>query len=169
VTGVSRTRLAVVVALAAAAALAGALLLAGGADGDDGRLAWKGKPDLIQPGAPNEHIVYGQIRNDSIEDVDLDYEDVRVLDAGGREVESAVRFIAAFAHGLYPWSQRPEDVGDFERRRLGEIATLKPGQAVPITLSWRVPENGAAAKTVDFGEIELALPRGASTPAAARR
>ena len=54
------------------------------------------------------------------------YQDVRVLDAEGNEVQSAVRFIAAFAHGLYPWSQRPENVGDFERRRLGRSRRSSP-------------------------------------------
>jgi hypothetical protein len=161
----SRTRIAAAVALAAAAALAGVLLLAGGAGGDDGRLAWKGTPDLIQAGG--DRILYGQIRNDSLKDVDLAYQDVRVVDAEGREVQSAVRFIAAFAHGLYPWSQRPENPGDFERRRLGEIATIKPGRSAPITLSWRVPKGGAQPVKVDFGAIEVALPD--VTPVAARR
>jgi hypothetical protein len=156
----SRTRLAVAVALAAAAALAGVLLLARSAGGDDGRLAWNGTPALVQASAPTDRILYGRLRNDSLEDVDLRYQDVRVLDADGREVQSAVRFIAAFAHGLYPWSQRPDDVGDFERRRLGEIATLKPGQAAPITLSWRVPPGARQPVKVDFGTTELALPRG---------
>jgi hypothetical protein len=165
VTRVSRTRLAAAVALAAAAALAGVLLLAGGAGGDDGRLAWKGTPDLIQAGG--DRVLYGQVRNDSLKDVDLSYRDVRVLDADGREVESAVRFIAAFAHGLYPWSQRPKDVGDFERRRLGEIATIKPGQSAPITLSWRVPEGEPQPVKVDFGTAEVSLPD--VTPVAARR
>jgi hypothetical protein len=154
----ARTRLALAVALVAAAGLAAVLVLANGAEGDDGRLAWNGTPDLIRASRPTDHILYGQVRNDSLKDVDLSYEDVRVLDAEGREVRSAVRFIAAFAHGLYPWSQRPKELGDFERRRLGEIATIKPGQTAPITLSWRVPEGGARPVKVDFGPAEIALP-----------
>jgi hypothetical protein len=159
--GLSRARLAIAVALVAAAGLVAVLVFAGGADGDDGRLAWKGTPDLLQAERPTDHILYGQIRNDSLKDVNLDYKDVRVLDTEGREVRSAVRFLAAFAHGLYPWSQRPDPLGDFERRRLGEIATIKPGQAAPITLSWRVADGAAKPSKVDFGEIELALPDGA--------
>jgi hypothetical protein len=162
----TRTRLAVAVALAAAAALAGGLLLAGGAGGDDGRLAWKGTPALIQA-AKTDRVLYGEVRNDSLKDVDLRYQDVRVLDADGEEVQSAVRFIAAFAHGLYAWSQRPKDPGDFERRRLGEIATIKPGQTAPITLSWRVPAGAEQPVKVDFGKAEIALPD--VTPVAARR
>ena len=163
--GVSRTRLAVAVALAAAAAVAGLLLLAGGAGGDDGRLAWKGTPTLIDAG--NDRILYGELRNDSLVEIDLAYEDVRVVDAEGREVESAVRFIAAFAHGLYAWSQRPKNPGDFERRRMGEIATIKPGQSAPITLSWRVPKGDPQPVKVDFGRAELSMPD--VTPVAARR
>jgi hypothetical protein len=156
----TRTRLTVAVALAAAAALAGVLVLVRGAGGDASRLAWKGTPTLVQSSAPTDRILYGELRNDSLENVNLRYRDVRVLDADRHEVQSAVRFIAAFAHGLYPWSLRPKDPGDFERRRLGEIATLKPGQSAPITLSWRVPTGAPQPVTVDFGTIELALPRG---------
>ena len=127
--GVSRARLALAVALVAAAGLVAVLVFAGGADGDDGRLAWKGSPDLIKGERPTDHILYGQVRNDSLKDVSLDYKDVRVLDTEGREVRSAVRFLAAFAHGLYPWSQRPDPLGDFERRRLGEIELALPDGA----------------------------------------
>ena len=47
----------------------------------------------------------------------------------------------------------------FERRRIGEIATIKPGQAVPLTLSWRVPAGGSQPVEVRFDGGTLTLPR----------
>ena len=47
----------------------------------------------------------------------------------------------------------------FERRRLGQIATIKPGQSVPLTLSWRVPEGGSEPVEARFDGGTLSLPR----------
>ena len=47
----------------------------------------------------------------------------------------------------------------FERRRIGKIATIKPGQAVPLTLSWRVPAGGSQPVEVRFDGGTLTLPR----------
>jgi hypothetical protein len=155
----SRQRLAAVTAFAVAAAVAALVLMAGPASGGDDRLlAWKGERTVIQSGPPTDHILGGVIRNDSLRDLDLRAEDVRILGPGGEELRSTARFSHAFAHGLYAWSQRPKDIGDFERRRLGEIVTLKPGQATPLTLSWRIPPGADAPRTVDFGSAALALP-----------
>ena len=137
--------------------VAGAILLTGPSEGGDGDLAW-GKTELLRSGRPTDRILYGTLRSTSLEDVKLDVEDVRVLDAEGDEVRSAVVFLPAFAHGLFPASQQPDRIGDPELRRLGKIATLKPGQSVPITLSWRVPEGGRPPERVDFGPAELDLP-----------
>jgi hypothetical protein len=158
-----RVRLALAGAVVTAAAAAVTLAAAGGAQGGEGAIAWKGAPHVLRSGPATDRVLYGAIRNDSLRDVDLAVTDVEVLDGEGRRLRSDVRFLAAFAHGLHAWSQRPDDVGDFERRRLGEIATLRPGQSAPITLSWRVPAGGAAPAVVDLGPAELDL------PAAARR
>lgn len=153
----SRTRLAGAVAAIAAVLLAVALVLTPGAGGDEGALAWKGKVRILDSGIPTDKILYAEVRNTSIEEVDLKAEDIRALDGDGDALHSAARFIAAFAHGIFPYSDRA-DASTFERRRLGEIATLKPGQAIPITLSWRVPEGGNPPVRVDFGATELDLP-----------
>jgi hypothetical protein len=136
-----RTRLAAAVALLAAAVV-GALLLAGGAQGDDGKLAWK-DAKVFRSGVATDRILAAKVANTSLREVDLDVRNLRVLDAQGAEVRSAARFREAFAHGIFPWSARFEGAyDDFERRRLGEVLTLKPGEAAPITLSWRVGEDG---------------------------
>jgi hypothetical protein len=155
----SRARLAAVVAVVAAAAVAVALVFAGGAGGDDGVLAWKGPVRIFDSGIPTDKILYTQVRNASLQEVDLVAKDVRALDADGDEVFSATRFLAAFAHGIFPYSER-RNAGDFERRRLGEIARLKPGESMPVTLSWRVPKGEKAPVRIDFGPAVLDLPAG---------
>lgn len=153
----SRTRLAGAVAAIAAALLAVVLLLAPWAGEDEGALAWKGKVRIFDSGIPTDRILYAEVRNTSLEDVDLAARDVRALDRDGKALHSAARFLAAFAHGIFPYSDRA-DASSSERRRLGEIATLRPGQAIPITLSWRVPKGGSPPVRVDFGATEVDLP-----------
>lgn len=155
-----RLRLVAAVALVAAAAIAGIVLLAGDAGGRDaGRLEWHGKVHVFDSAIETDEILYSQVRNASLQDVDLDVEEMTVYGADGEPVTASVRYLAAFAHGIYPWSQKPEPLGDFERRRLGEVATLKPGQAVPITLAWRVPKGTPRPTRVDLGPAELQIPQ----------
>ncbi len=47
----------------------------------------------------------------------------------------------------------------FERARIGKIVTIKPGQAAPLTLSWRVPAGGSEPVEVRFDGGSLTLPR----------
>ena len=152
----SRLRIAAGVALVAALALAAVLLLTSGAGGEDaGKLAWKGEVQVFQSGIPTDRILYTQLENASLRDIALDTKTFRLLDEDGTEVRSSVVFLAAFAHGIFPYDS---ELSDFEKRRLGKIATLKPGQAVPITLSWRVPEGGKPPVRADFGTAEIEVP-----------
>ena len=155
----ARLRLVVAVALVAAVAIAATALLTGSAGGDARSLEWQGKVEVFESGVATDEILYSKVRNSSLRDVDLDVEDVRVYDKDGERVQASVRFLAAFAHGIFPWSQKPDRLGDFERRRMGEIATLKPRQAVPITLAWRVPKGAPRPARVDLGPAELQIPR----------
>ena len=159
-TAPARLRLVVAVALVAAVAIAAVALLAGSAGGGQATaLEWQGKVEVFDSGVPTDEILYTKVRNASLRDVDLDVEDVKVYGEDGKQVEASVRYLAAFAHGIFPWSQKPDPLGDFERRRMGEIATLKPGQAVPITLAWRVPKGAPRPARVDLGPAELKIPR----------
>lgn len=154
----TRTRLTAATALVVVVVVGAALLLAGGAQGGEGRLAWQ-DVEVFEASRSTDRILAGKVRNTSLEDIDLDVTDVRMLDASGGEVRSALRFREAFAHGIFPWSQKPDDTGDFERRRLGEVVTIRPGQTAPLTLSWRVPEGGEPPARVDFGPVEIDLPK----------
>jgi hypothetical protein len=144
----------------------GALLLLGDRDGgatqaatDTARLQWKEKPNLILvPELPRDRILTGQLRNASLRAVDLDSKRVQILDAKGRSLRATALFSQSFSHGLYPWSMNVEG-SKFERRRVGKIATIKPGQTVPLTLSWRVPAGGSQPVKVRFDGGTLTLPR----------
>ena len=142
----------------------GGLLLAGDRDGasqaatGSAQLQWKGKPNLILvPELPRDRILTGSIRNASLRSVDLESERVQILDAAGRRLPATALFAQHFSHGLYPWSMHVKG-SKFERRRLGKIATIKPGQAVPLTLSWRLGSAGAEPVEVRFDGGTLALP-----------
>ena len=155
--------LAAIVVLAAGV---GGLLLLGDRDGgttkaatDTARLQWRGKPELILvPELPRDRILTGQLRNASLRAVDLDSERVRILDAKGHALRATALFSRGFSHGLYPWSMNVKG-SKFERRRIGKIATIKPGQAVPLTLSWRVQQGGSEPVEVRFDGGTLSLPR----------
>ena len=154
----SRTRLAAVAALAAAAVVVVALLAGGGEAREV--LAWEGEKTVFQSGKPTDRVLTGKVKNTSLEDVTIDVEDIRLLDDSGREVQSTARFLAAFAHGRYPWSLRGDDpraLGAQERTLIGEMTRLRPGQVAPLTLSWRVPPGGDPPVRVDFGSTSLAL------------
>ena len=144
----------------------GALLLLGDRDGgptlaptDTARLQWKDEPLLIEvPELPRDRILTGQVRNTSLRAVDLEAGRVQILDARGRRLKATALFAQGFNHGLYPPSMKIEG-SEFERRRLGRIATIKPGQSVPLTLSWRVPAGGSQPVEARFDGGSLALPR----------
>jgi hypothetical protein len=148
------------------AAGVGGLLLLGDRDGgatqaatDTARLQWKEKPSLLLvPELPRDRILTGQLRNASLRAVDLDSERVQILDAKGHALKATALFAQSFSHGLYPWSMNVKG-SKFERRRIGKIATIKPGQAVPLTLSWRVPQGGSEPVEVRFDGGSLSLPR----------
>lgn len=156
--------------LVVAAALIGAvavLALLGSRSGSDGaataqapvRLGWLGEPQVFKvPELPRDRILSGQVRNTSTKPVDISVDRVTVVDARGRKVKSSVRFLAAFAHGLYPPTEKIGPGGTFTRTRLGEIAKIKPGAAIPMTLSWRVAPGGSAPVEVRFGGGSLPLP-----------
>jgi hypothetical protein len=143
----------------------GALLLVGERDGAtrvaaaEAQLRWTAKPSLIRvPELPRDRILTGRVRNTSLRAVDLAIERVRVVDGAGRRLRATALFSQHFSHGLYPWSWHVKG-SKFERTRIGKIVTIKPGQAAPLTLSWRVPAGGSEPVEVRFDGGSLSLPR----------
>jgi hypothetical protein len=143
----------------------GGLLLVGDRNGAtqaataNAQLQWKGKPSLILvPSMPRDRILTGSVRNASLRAVDLETARAQIVDAAGHRLKATALFAQHFSHGLYPWSMHVKG-SKFERRRTGKIATIKPGQAVPLTLSWRVAAGGSEPVEVRFDGGTLALPR----------
>ena len=123
------------------------------------RLAWKDAPQMIRVAAlPDDRILTGHVRNTSLRPVDLSVDRIEIVDAHGKRLASTARFLQNFAHGLYPPSMHVKG-GKLERTRIGQIATVKPGQALPLTLSWRLTSATAQPLQVRFGGGSLALPR----------
>jgi hypothetical protein len=158
---VSRLAIAAAVLAVAAMVTGGAVLLAGGQDGRGaqgraGSLIWAQGPRVVTPPTlPTDRVMWGQVRNDGLRDLKLTVDQLRVVDSSGRALKSNGRFLQAFVHGLYGASGDPTDIGDYERRRLGQVLTLKPGRTAPLTVSWR----GPGARRVTIGEIVLPIPR----------
>lgn len=139
--GGSRRRLwaaALAVALAAIALAAVAVSGGGGSGTSAGDIVWHEAPRLITPETlPEERIVTGTVRNDSLRRVDIAAKEFRVVDAGGRPVQSAAILLSGFGRGLYNPVRKPRPLPDAEARRTGLVARLEPGQRVPLTVSWR--------------------------------
>lgn len=156
----TRPVLAVAVLAAAAIVTGAAVLLAGGRDdgpkvGRAGSLIWADGPRVVTPPTlPGDRVMYGQVRNDGLRDIRLTVDELRVVDATGRSLKSNGRFLQAFVHGLYGASGDPTDIGDYERKRLGQVLTLQPGRTAPLTVAWR----GPGARRVTIGDVVLPIP-----------
>ena len=157
----SRVAIAVAVLAVAAMVTGGAVLLSSGRDdgtspGRAGSLIWADGPHVVTPPTlPSDRVMYGQVRNDGLRDMTLKVDRLRVVDRAGHVLKSNGRFLQAFVHGLYGASGDPTDIGDYERKRLGQVLTLKPGRTAPLTVAWR----GVGARQVTIGEVVLPVPR----------
>jgi hypothetical protein len=141
----------------AAAALAAAALGACGGSGNRaaatpdgvGPIAWAKTPQLVvTPGLPNDRILVGRIRNDSLRTVSLKSKQIRVL-ADEREVFGFGRFVNTFVHGNYPVELQPgADQPAPATRRLGYTLKLRPGKTAPLLVTWRLKKGGPRATSV---------------------
>ena len=142
-----------------AGTLALLVLLLAGCNGEDdgsasGRLAWVGKPRLVEPeGLPRDRILTGTVRNDSLERVTLQGSELRAVASGGGELRTAAIFARGFAHTNFPTNRGEVKTPESEQIRIGLKAVLEPGEKAPLTVSWR----GRAAR-IDYGTGSLPVP-----------
>ncbi len=142
-----------------------ALLLAvavAGCGGDDelgsGDLMWDQKPRVFKnANLPDDRVLAGTVRNDSLEAVTLVARELGVRTGGGDEMESAAVFAPTFIRGVFP-QNRGTDIPESEQLRIGLRARLQPGQTAPLTVSWR--QQGERAAVVDYGTGTLPVPGG---------
>jgi hypothetical protein len=146
------------------AALALTLLLAiaaaAGCGGEDelgsGDLMWEKKPRVFtNPDLPDDRILAGTVRNDTLETVTLVARELDVRTPGGDQMESGAIFAQTFVRGVFP-QNRGTDIPESEQLRIGLRARLRPGETAPLTVSWR--QQGAQAAVVDYGAGTLPVP-----------
>lgn len=158
----SRAALAAVVCVAVLAASIVAIAAAGSGSepgSDFGTLAWDGKPKLFtHETLPDDRVLSGVLRNDSLADVELAASDVELVDADGRPVEHTALFSRGYARDIYPPSAQ-RALPEADKVRLGLKLKLKPGEERPITLAWRVSDPARQPVRVELPQGSLDLPR----------
>jgi hypothetical protein len=119
---------------------------------------WEKKPRIFtNPNLPDDRILAGTVRNDSLETVNLVARDLDVRTPGGDDMESAAVFAQTFVRGVFP-QNRGSEIPESEQLRIGLRARLKPGETAPLTVSWR--QQGRHASVVDYGAGTLPVPGG---------
>ena len=149
-------RILIALGLASAAVLAVATVSHGGGEQlGQGALVWDQEPQVYRnPELPNDRVLRGVVRNDSLRVMSLTARDLDVRGASGKELESAAVFAPTFIRGVFP-ENRGSEIPESEQLRIGLRARIEPGKAVPITVSWR--ERGARAARVDYGAGALPI------------
>ena len=124
----------------------------------EGALVWEQKPHVYRNAElPNDRVLRGVVRNDSLRIMSLTARDLDVRGADGSEMESAAVFAPTFIRGVFP-ENRGSEIPESEQLRIGLRACIEPGKAVPITVSWR--ERGGRAARVDYADGSLPVPMG---------
>lgn len=142
-------------ALLAAGSLAGC---GGDEDVGSGDLVWEKKPQVFRSSSlPDDRVLVGTVRNDSLELIDVTARGLEVVADDGDELESAAIFAQTFVRGVFP-QNRGEDIPPGEQLRIGLRARLQPGKTAPLTVSWR--QRGERAARIEYGTGSLPVPRG---------
>ena len=143
----------------AAVSLLLVVVLAGCGGDDDlgsGDLMWEKKPRVFtNANLPDDRVLAGTVRNDTLETVTLVARELGVRTPGGDEMESAAVFAPTFIRGVFP-QNRGTDIPENEQLRIGLRARLRPGETAPLTVSWR--QQGEQAAVVDYGAGTLPVP-----------
>ena len=151
----------------ALAALLGAAGCGGGGSGApdrgsaDGPLAWKKAPVLTVAAEtlPDDRILAGTVRNVSLRDeLELDATKVVVRDAAGKRLEAFALYSHTYAHGLYGAAEAPDGPLGEDRRRLGYVRKVRPGESAPLTVAYRLTPATKPPLTVDYGRGRLPVP-----------
>jgi hypothetical protein len=136
------------------------LAAAAGCGGDDelgsGDLMWDKEPRVFtNPNLPDDRILAGTVRNDTLDTVTLVARELDVRTPGGDQMESAAIFSQTFVRGVFP-QNRGTEIPESEQLRIGLRARLRPGETAPLTVSWR--QQGERAAVVDYGAGTLPVP-----------
>ncbi|HJP66089.1 MAG TPA: hypothetical protein VKA30_07285, partial [Actinomycetota bacterium] len=117
--------------LAVATLLAGGVamavpLLASAARG--GALRWVATPQVFAvPGMASDHVLSGQVVNTSPHAIYVDARKIAAIDDQADRLETAARFLSAFAHPLFSPMQFHTVGGAYQLQRLGVVVRIDPG------------------------------------------
>lgn len=129
-----------------------------GADTDGaqrGPLRWEGTPRQIpHPTLPGDVVLAGEVVNASLKPLKLEASALEVVDADGDQLQANGAFLPGYVRALMP-RNRAEELPDYEKRRLGRVVELRPGDRLPLNVSWR----GGTAAAIRYGAGQLALAR----------
>jgi hypothetical protein len=153
-----------------AAALAGAIVAVaagGGGDTDGGRggqggpLRWSGKVLSFQhPTLETDHVVSGKVRLEALEPLRLvARDDITAVAADGTELPTSAVFTQTFGHGLFDPTRLPEArLPERELMRIGDVGRLRPGDEIPLTVSWRERDGAPRASRIAYPGGSLPIP-----------
>jgi len=154
-------------ALAAGALALGIGLLAVGAasggdgGGDAGPLRWSGEVvSFAHPTLRTDHVVSGRLRDTSMRPLRVVARaDIRVVDAHGRALPTSAVFTQTFGHGLFDPTRLPEArLPERELMRIGDVGRFRPGDELPVTISWREEPGRAPGARIVYPGGSLSIP-----------
>lgn len=151
---------------AIAAALSVAAMLAAGCGGDDAggsrpaSIVWDGKPKLYShPTLKGDRILRGEVKNGGLDKVRIEVRDVTLVDQQGRQVPAVATFAPSYVHSLYTRNRIPRGgYPEEEKRRIGIVAVIQPGNTASLTVSWHEPRGARTPVRVDYGRGSLEIP-----------
>jgi hypothetical protein len=125
-----------------------------------GKLVWDVPPRVFTPDTlPNDRILSGQVRNDSLRDVRLTAKsDLKLVDRSGRDVRHTALFTAGYSRDIYPPRDRHRLL-EKDAERLGYKAKLRPGDSKPLTVSWREGRGRPTPVRIELPSNSLDVPK----------
>lgn len=125
-----------------------------------GKLVWDVPPKVYTPDTlPNDRILSGQVRNDSLRGVQLTAKsDLKLVDKSGRDVTHTALFAAGYSRDIYPPRDRHQ-LPEKDAERLGYKAKLRPGDSRPLTVSWRQGHGRRTPVRIELPSNSLDLPK----------
>jgi hypothetical protein len=146
-------------AVASLTALALAAVAGCGNNAGAPKAAWDGAPAVApHPEIPTDRIATGRIRNDGGDELRLSVNQARALDVHGMPVRATIRFAAGVTHSLYPPRDAPRENPREQQERLGDAATIEPGESAPLTIAWHAGTADRVPVRVDLGPVDVPLP-----------
>ena len=123
-----------------------------------GRVTWERPPRLMRAaGSEPASIVHGVVRNDSLRRLRLEARRLELRDEAGERVAGSAAFLSGYVQPIEPLNRPQGDVPEDERKRMGKVAELDPGDTTPLGASWR--RRSGHPVRLDYGSGSLPLPR----------